>query len=46
MKKPTVYDVARLAGVSVSTVSRFNNQTGYIAKQKVQAIEQAISELS
>ncbi|PMM19181.1 substrate-binding domain-containing protein [Vibrio breoganii] len=46
MKKPTVYDVARLAGVSVSTVSRFNNQTGYIAKQKVQAIQQAISELS
>ncbi|GEM81304.1 substrate-binding domain-containing protein [Vibrio superstes] len=46
MKKPTVYDVARLAGVSVSTVSRFNNQTGYIAKEKAQAIEQAISELS
>ncbi|GEA59094.1 substrate-binding domain-containing protein [Vibrio comitans] len=45
MKKPTVYDVARLAGVSVSTVSRFNNQSGYIAKQKVQAIEQAISAL-
>ncbi|GAB7219707.1 substrate-binding domain-containing protein [Vibrio comitans] len=46
MKKPTVYDVARLAGVSVSTVSRFNNQTGYIAKEKVQAIEQAISTLN
>ncbi|GEA49860.1 hypothetical protein VIN01S_06640 [Vibrio inusitatus NBRC 102082] len=45
MKKPTVYDIARHAGVSVSTVSRFNNQTGYITREKVQAIEQAISAL-
>ncbi len=46
MKKPTVYDVARLAGVSVSTVSRYNNRKAYICKDKVKAIEQAMFELN
>ncbi|MCW8332433.1 LacI family DNA-binding transcriptional regulator [Vibrio paucivorans] len=44
-KAPTVYDVARLAGVSPSTVSRFLNRTTYVSDEKSQNIEQAINEL-
>ncbi|NIY93132.1 substrate-binding domain-containing protein [Vibrio diazotrophicus] len=46
MKKPTIYDIARLAGVSVSTVSRYSNRKAYICKDKVRAIEQAMFELN
>ena len=41
-KTPTVYDVAKLAGVSPSTVSRFLNRTTYVSNDKSQNIEQAI----
>ncbi|WGV98700.1 substrate-binding domain-containing protein [Vibrio sp. YMD68] len=41
-KTPTVYDVAKLAGVSPSTVSRFLNRTTYVSDEKSQNIEQAI----
>lgn len=43
-KKATIYDVAKIAGVSPSTVSRYLNRTSYIAKDKVDAIEKAIYE--
>ncbi len=42
---PTVYDVAELAGVSPSTVSRFLNRTTFVAPDKSQLIENAISKL-
>lgn len=44
-KVPTVYDVARLAGVSPSTVSRFLNRTTYVSDEKSQNIERAINAL-
>lgn len=43
-KKSTVYDVANLAGVSPSTVSRFMNRTTYVSDDKSQKIEQAIQD--
>lgn len=42
---PTVYDVAELAGVSPSTVSRFLNRTTYVDPKKSELIENAISTL-
>ncbi|MDN3678853.1 substrate-binding domain-containing protein [Vibrio tapetis subsp. quintayensis] len=42
---PTVYDVAKLAGVSPSTVSRFLNRTTYVSDKKSQNIEDAINQL-
>lgn len=42
---PTVYDVAELAGVSPSTVSRFLNRTTFVAPDKSKLIESAISTL-
>ncbi|WP_153446771.1 LacI family DNA-binding transcriptional regulator [Vibrio algicola] len=42
---PTVYDVAELAGVSPSTVSRFLNRTTFVAADKSELIENAISTL-
>lgn len=44
-KAPTVYDVARLAGVSPSTVSRFLNRTTFVSSDKSDNIERAISTL-
>ncbi|AYV23174.1 substrate-binding domain-containing protein [Vibrio mediterranei] len=44
-KKATIYDVARKAGVSPSTVSRYLNRTTFIAKDKVDTIEKAIFDL-
>ncbi|WP_264874289.1 LacI family DNA-binding transcriptional regulator [Vibrio agarivorans] len=44
-KAPTVYDVAKLAGVSPSTVSRFLNRTTYVSDEKSEKLEQAIKEL-
>ncbi|ORT49631.1 LacI family transcriptional regulator [Vibrio sp. qd031] len=38
----SVYDVAKLAGVSVSTVSRFLNRSSFVSDDKAQKIEQAI----
>lgn len=45
-KAPTVYDVAKLAGVSPSTVSRFLNRTTYVGEEKSHKIEQAITTLA
>ncbi|WP_423840657.1 substrate-binding domain-containing protein [Vibrio mytili] len=44
-KVPTLYDVANLAGVSPSTVSRFLNRTTYVSEDKSHKIEHAITSL-
>lgn len=44
-KAPTVYDVAKLAGVSPSTVSRFLNRTTYVSNEKSEKLKRAIKEL-
>lgn len=41
----TVYDVAKLAGVSPATVSRFLNRTTFVSDEKSHKIEDAINEL-
>ncbi|GLS91563.1 LacI family transcriptional regulator [Psychromonas marina] len=43
--KTSSYDVAKLAGVSPSTISRFFNRTSYVSPDKVQKIEEAIRSL-
>jgi LacI family transcriptional regulator, galactose operon repressor len=43
--RPTIYDVARLAGVSTATVSRALNGTGQIAPATQATIEAAVEEL-
>lgn len=42
---PTIYDVAKLAKVSISTVSNFVNQTAYVSPDKRKAIQEAIEQL-
>lgn len=42
----TIKDVAKLAGLSVSTVSRFLNNHPYISEDKRQRIKQAMTELN
>jgi LacI family transcriptional regulator len=44
-QRSTVYDVAALAGVSPSTVSRFMNQTTYVSDAKRKQIQAAMVEL-
>ncbi len=44
-QRSTVYDVAALAGVSPSTVSRFMNQTTYVSDAKRKQIQAAMAEL-
>lgn len=44
-KFPTSYDVAKLAGVSASTISRFFNRSSFVSHDKVKKIESAIKEL-
>jgi LacI family transcriptional regulator, galactose operon repressor len=43
--RPTIYDVARLAGVSTATVSRALNGTGQISPATRKAIEEAVEKL-
>jgi len=43
--RPTIYDVARLAGVSTATVSRALNATGQISPATRKAIEEAVEQL-
>ena len=40
----TIHDVAKLAGVSVSTVSRVLNNHPYVKREKVEAVKKAIKE--
>jgi LacI family transcriptional regulator len=44
-KKNTIYDVAKRAGVAISTVSRVLNQSPYVSDSTKQRVEKAISEL-
>jgi LacI family transcriptional regulator len=43
--KPTIYDVARLAGVSIKTVSRVTNGDSYVAADTAGRVRRAIEEL-
>ncbi|WP_024871609.1 LacI family DNA-binding transcriptional regulator [Tolumonas lignilytica] len=45
-KQATVYDIARVAGVSASTVSRILNGSARVAESKRLAVEEAIRELN
>src|SRR6476620_3319115 len=42
----TVHEVARIAGVSAATVSRFLNGTAKVSEEKRQAIESVIDKLN
>lgn len=42
----TIRDVGKLAGVSVATVSRLLNQSGYVSKEAEMAITEAIEKLN
>lgn len=45
-RQSTIYDVARLAGVSSATVSRFLNEPDRVAQEKRERIQTAITELN
>jgi len=44
-RPPTIQDVAKLAGVSISTVSRVINQSATVSEGKVERVRQAIDSL-
>ena len=46
MKKATIHDVAKKAGVSVTTVSRVLNNRGYISDEMKEKVMTAIKELN
>ncbi len=41
----TIYDVAKLAGTSISTVSNYLNQTKYVGPDKSRRVKEAIESL-
>ena len=45
MSNPTIYDVARVAGVGVGTVSRVLNGNGPVSQEKLGKVQSAIREL-
>ena len=45
-KKPTMHEVATRAGVSIFTVSRVVNNSGFVRESTRQRVEQAIAELN
>lgn len=45
-KKATIRDVAKHAGVSISTVSRFLNQSGYVETETGRRIMQAVRQIN
>jgi LacI family transcriptional regulator len=45
-KKPTMHDVATRAGVSIFTVSRVVNNSGFVRESTRQRVERAIAELN
>jgi LacI family transcriptional regulator len=45
MRKPTLYDVARTAGLSYATVDRVLNGRGGVAQKSVQRVRQAVDAL-
>ena len=44
-KQPTIKDVSNLAGVGISTVSRYINKSGYVSEKIAMKIDAAIKEL-
>jgi DNA-binding LacI/PurR family transcriptional regulator len=46
LKRPTIHDVARAAGVSKSTVSRVLNDRGYASSETIARVERAVAELN
>jgi DNA-binding LacI/PurR family transcriptional regulator len=46
LKHPTIKDVAEIAGVSISTVSRVLNRSAAVSVEKVDAVEEAIEALN
>jgi LacI family transcriptional regulator, sucrose operon repressor len=46
LKKPSIKDVAKKAGVSPTTVSRYLNNRGYISEKTRNAISQAMKEIN
>jgi LacI family transcriptional regulator len=44
-RAPTIYEVARRAGVSIATVSRVHRNTGVVAPETRRRVERAVSEL-
>ena len=45
MNPPTIHDVARLAGVSTTTVSHIINGTRYVSDELKARVDKAIAEL-
>ena len=44
-KRPRLEDVAALAGVSKTTVSRVLNNRGYLSKETIQKVNDAMKEI-
>jgi len=46
MKKTTIKDVAKLSGVSIATVSRAINKSGYVSTEIKRRIDFAVKQLN